>query len=261
MTTASGPWVFRFPRRAVGAELVARAGPVLPWLAPRLPLGVPDLRCQGAPAAEFPWPFLGYPELPGTPASALPAEVVPREPLVTALAGFLSALHAVDPAALRARGIVTAPWHRLARVDELARGTADRLRGTLEPDLEARVRRYLRDPAPPEVETEVPLHGDLRPEHVLVDPVARRVTGVIDWDDLTLGDPSIDLVLGLRWDLPGLFEDLLARYGGPVDAGLADRARFRAVRLGLVLVESGRDREEPALVAEALALLERVLPR
>jgi aminoglycoside phosphotransferase (APT) family kinase protein len=37
----NGEWVFRFPRRAIAAPLLATEGRVLPALAPRLPCPVP----------------------------------------------------------------------------------------------------------------------------------------------------------------------------------------------------------------------------
>ena len=39
----------------------------------------------------------------------------------------------------------------------------------------------------------VALHRDLGPDHLLWDVAANRPTGVIDWEDLALGDPAFDL--------------------------------------------------------------------
>ena len=36
-------------------------------------------------------------------------------------------------------------------------------------------------------------HGDIAPEHILVDEAGGRVLGLIDFGDLLVGDPAIDL--------------------------------------------------------------------
>ncbi|MFK8025669.1 MAG: phosphotransferase family protein [Ilumatobacter sp.] len=47
-------------------------------------------------------------------------------------------------------------------------------------------------------------HGDYRFGNCLVDPVAGRVTAVLDWEFCTLGDPLADLgYLGVYWSDPG----------------------------------------------------------
>jgi aminoglycoside phosphotransferase (APT) family kinase protein len=58
-------------------------------------------------------------------------------------------------------------------------------------------------------------HADLGPEHVLVE--RGRIIGVIDWTDMRVGDPAIDLA----WALDASPE-IASAY--PVDASLARRA-------------------------------------
>ena len=42
------------------------------------------------------------------------------------------------------------------------------------------------------------LHGDLKPAHVLHDAARGQITGVLDWGDVSLGDPDLDLaVIGI----------------------------------------------------------------
>jgi aminoglycoside 2''-phosphotransferase len=38
------------------------------------------------------------------------------------------------------------------------------------------------------------LHGDLWPDHILCDPRTRRPCGIIDFNDVTVGDPDFDLM-------------------------------------------------------------------
>src|SRR5437016_2620930 len=53
-------YVFRFPRRELGARCLEAEVRVMPGIAPLLPLAVPDHRFLGVPTPEFQWPFAGY---------------------------------------------------------------------------------------------------------------------------------------------------------------------------------------------------------
>jgi aminoglycoside phosphotransferase (APT) family kinase protein len=71
-------------------------------------------------------------------------------------------------------------------------------------------------------------HNDLGIEHVLVDPAAFSVTGIIDWSDAAITDPAYDFGL-IRRDLgPAAFEASLGAYRVPVDDGFRERAGFYA---------------------------------
>lgn len=65
------------------------------------------------------------------------------------------------------------------------------------------------------------LHADVSPGHVLVDPVAGRITGIIDWGDACIGDPARDFIF-LYEDWGGDFLRLALQGYDPDDA-----ARFR----------------------------------
>ena len=41
------------------------------------------------------------------------------------------------------------------------------------------------------------VHGDLYSRHIIVDPVSLLPTGVIDWGDIHIGHPAIDLASGM----------------------------------------------------------------
>jgi aminoglycoside phosphotransferase (APT) family kinase protein len=96
------------------------------------------------------------------------------------------------------------------------------------------------------------LHGDLQPEHVLVDP-SGRVAGIIDWGDAGTGDPRWDLAvltLGHRHRL----DDVLRGYGTAVDVEVIDTYRLlRWLGEANWLVEHGFDPSES--VQGALAML------
>jgi aminoglycoside 2''-phosphotransferase len=89
---------------------------------------------------------------------------------------------------------------------DLPRSLAAQLPAGEVADLEAEFAAYEADHEPSRAPPAL-LHCDLKPEHVPYDPAAKRITGVLDWGDVSLGDPDFDLaVVGIFFD-----EDFLAR--------------------------------------------------
>ncbi|MBT5310157.1 MAG: phosphotransferase, partial [Verrucomicrobia bacterium] len=92
----NGEFIFRFPRRQMGADCMQGELAVLPHLAGRLPLEIPQPVFVSDPSGEFPWPFAGYRMLPGTPADELRLSMKSREFLAASLGGFLQTLHSIS---------------------------------------------------------------------------------------------------------------------------------------------------------------------
>lgn len=68
-------------------------------------------------------------------------------------------------------------------------------------------------------------HGDLDPRHVLID--GGHVSGLIDWGDVNVGHPAMDL--GLAFALPLAAREAFFSAYGAVDEVVATLARARAV--------------------------------
>lgn len=75
--------------------------------------------------------------------------------------------------------------------------------------------------------TPVVQHGDLWYENILVDPAARRVAGVLDFEHAAIGDPAQDFAI--QYHLGEDFaNEVIARFrtaGGTLDAGFYHRLR------------------------------------
>jgi aminoglycoside phosphotransferase (APT) family kinase protein len=71
-------------------------------------------------------------------------------------------------------------------------------------------------------------HHDLGPEHVLVSP-AGELVGVIDWEEVSTGDPAWDFAWSLHAD-PAIGNRILDAYGGAPDDRL--RRELHAYALG-----------------------------
>ncbi|MEU8004040.1 phosphotransferase [Catellatospora sp. NPDC049111] len=257
-----GEWVFRFPRRAVALRLLAHETAVLPLLAGRLPLPVPDPQLIGEPSGGFPWPFWGARLLPGTELAdtGLPDEQ--RLCAATDLGLFLRALH--EPALAALTAATELPHDPMRRGDPGVRGPQARewlarlaAAGLWQPDPAVFGLLDEAEPLGPGAGDPVLVHGDLHQRHLLLGGDG-RATGVIDWGDVCLADPAVDLSLAYSGFLGPARDALLDAYG-PVPAERAARARVLAVNLSAVLAEYARAEGRTALLREALAGIARAV--
>ncbi|GIF75757.1 aminoglycoside phosphotransferase family protein [Asanoa siamensis] len=243
--------VARLPRVDWSLQDVETEATWLPRLAPLLPVAIPAHVAAGAPGEGYPWPWGVYRWLPGT----VPVEGRLADPLGLAadLAAFVRAMRAVDlpdaPAAYRGGG------HSL--LDETARRALAGLGDLLDPGtLDAA--RAVWDaalavpdhPGPP-----VWLHADLMPGNLLVD-AGGRLTAVIDFGTLGVGDPSCDLIVA--WNLLTPAGRDVFRAALDVDDATWTRGRGRALAQSLGSLVYYH-RTNPAFAANARHTISEVL--
>ncbi len=233
--------VVRLPRRRVAAALVEHEQQALGGLAHTLPLPVPVPLRTGCPTDYYPWAWSVVPWLPGHPAAADPPDT--RTAWAPILAGFLAALHrpatADAPAnAFRGGPLATRAADVEARLDSGV-PRAEELRTLWRHALAA----------PVHVGPPMWLHGDLHPLNLLTED--RGLRAVIDFGDVTGGDPATDLATAwLTFDASGrtAFVSAYTELTG-VDAATWTRARGWAVVLATAMVTSSDDRPDLAAVA------------
>ena len=214
----------RLPRRALGAEIIKNEQRWLPGLAPGLPLPIPYPERTGVPACGYPYSWSVVPYLPGVPA----AQASSFDPAAAAAAvgGFLGALHVPAPADAPAN-----PFRGVPLADRAGSFAANLalLSGQAGQDQVGRdavLRGWDAALAAPGYDgPPVWLHGDLHPANVLVND--GQVSGVIDFGDITAGDPAATC----RWpgccSRPAAIQLLVGLPGGrrrggrrrPADAG------------------------------------------
>jgi aminoglycoside phosphotransferase (APT) family kinase protein len=256
-------YVFRFPRRKIAVKLLETETAVLPWLAPQLPLPIPTPIFIGGPSADYPYPFAGYCFLPGITACRADLADAQRTALAEPLALFLRAVHSADSARARELGAAGDAFDRL-NVSRLAAPTRARIesladRGIITADVATRLIEVLNatpTDIPPRTETLV--HGDLYARHLLVSPhPSRLLTGIIDWGDLHLGDPALDLSIVFTFLPPKARDAFWSTYGQADERGLA-LARFRAVCGMSWIVHYAAETREADLLRESLWALQNV---
>lgn len=222
-TLVDGRWVERRPRRPEVEPQLIRESVVMPWLAPRLPLPVP------------------VPVVASRSPLVLRHELVLGEELTsfTAVQGrqlalFLRALHAASTTEARRLGVSTRQL------------PVERFRAEVLPQVpEGAALLASLDSLP----QDTLVHGDIGPEHVLGrDGV---LTGVIDFGDLHIGDPALDLAWALNSTPPEFANAVAETYG------VTEELRERALvwhRLGpWDEVLYGNDIGDQGMVANGLA--------
>lgn len=251
--------LFRFPRRQLAVEGGKREMAALPLLAPRLPLPIPVPTHLGNPGPDFPWPFFGYRRLPGRELAECGWSRERRDALAVPLAGFLRALHAPGTARSLEGLLPSDPFRRGDPVTR-ARAALERLeeaRGLgLLGDLTPWARVVEAAASVPRPEGRVVCHGDLHFRHLLVE--GSSPSAVIDWGDLCLGDPALDLSLAYSQLSPAARQVFLSAYG-PVPVASLSCARLVAIFLGAALLVYGAKTGRLAVRDEALASLRRAI--
>jgi aminoglycoside phosphotransferase (APT) family kinase protein len=216
--------VVRLPRHPGAVGDVEHEQRWLPRLAPLLPTAVPEPVGRGVAGDGFPWVWSVFRWLDGR-NPAVDALDDP-ETLAGELAAFIGALRRVDPtgAPIGYRGIP------LANRDAPTREAIAQLAGAVDTDaVTALWEAGLRVPAhagPP-----VWAHGDLSPGNVLV--ADGRLSAVIDFGTLGVGDPAVDLIVA--WNLLPASARPVLRHALGVDD--AEWARGRGWALSVSLIQ------------------------
>jgi aminoglycoside phosphotransferase (APT) family kinase protein len=197
----------RLPRRPGGSAAISKEARWLPVVGPRLPVRVPEVLSVFEPSRDFPerWSVVGWidgehpepvgPETPNDPR---------RADLALDLAEVVGALRRarVPSAALSDPDL---RWYRgdpLAAMDEVTRQNIEHCRDLGDFDLDLDVARRLWDEAirlPGAGERGTPRwhHADLAAENLLVRD--GRLAAVLDFGSLSVGDPTVDLVIA--WEV------------------------------------------------------------
>ncbi|MDA5282693.1 aminoglycoside phosphotransferase family protein [Streptomyces sp. Isolate_45] len=181
----------RLPRRAAVAEQFRKEFDWLPRLAPHLPLAVPAPVKAGRPAFGYPWPWSVSRWLDGEQATV--ETLADSSEAAAGLAGFLRALQRFTPGDLPTgdvpAGLSAAP---LADRDGDTRAAIARFAGVFDAPAATALWNAALD-APGWDRPPVWFHGDFHTGNLLT--VGGRLSAVIDFGGLGIGDPARDLTI------------------------------------------------------------------
>lgn len=242
-------YAVRMPRRGAAVALVEHEQQWLGRLAPSLPVPVPVAVVAGRPTERYPWPWSLVEWHPGEALGHRPGSAS----IADAMGGFLEALHVPAPADAppnAVRGVALADRREMT---ERWFATAETL---LDPAEHARLHAAWHAALAQPTWSRAPVwvHGDLHPLNLVVD--GDELAAVIDFGDLTSGDPASDLAVAwMAFDPPERAR--LQRMLPAVDPATWRRAHGWAVALGVAILANADD--TPDLARMARAILARVL--
>ncbi|HKP51994.1 MAG TPA: aminoglycoside phosphotransferase family protein [Chloroflexia bacterium] len=219
----------RLPRIHWATGQVEKEQEWLPRLAPHLPLAIPVPLAKGRPGEGYPWQWAIYRWLEGENATT--ARISDPVQAAIELAQFIIALQRIDtmggPLAVdrNSRGIP------LAMRDAPTREAIASLHGILDTNAvtaawEATLQAPEWDRAP------VWFHGDMLPGNLLVQ--RGRLTAVIDFGGLGVGDPACDLMIA--WALFSGESREVFRATLQVDDATWARGRGHALSQALIFI-------------------------
>jgi aminoglycoside phosphotransferase (APT) family kinase protein len=218
----------RLPRIHWATEQVHKEHRWLPRFAPHLSLAIPVPLTKGTPGEGYPWHWSVYRWLDGENAT-LERIADPRQ-AATELAQFIAALQRIDPTG----GPTPGPHNSgrgvpLATRDSHTRTAIEALQGIIDADVAIAAWEAALQ-APPWRRPPVWIHGDLQSGNLLA--VQGRLSAVIDFGCLGVGDPACDLIVA--WNLLSAETRDVFRAALPVDDATWARGRGWALSVGLI---------------------------
>lgn len=254
--------VFRFPQREVSVPLLVLENSLLPQLANRFTLQIPNPIYIGHEQADYPWVFSGYKKLSGISGCQLDLSNHEYSVCAKALGKFLRQLHDLDITQL---DIGTPPYVN-KRTDK--RGMQQYLQ-TRWQEVSKKFALHsflsLRDEIIKNIENvnlesdELCLiHGDLYHRHLLFNN--KKLTGIIDWGDIAFSHYIVDLAVIYQFLPPLAHADFFTEYGA-VPKDLLAYARFLGLYYAVTLLWYGSGINDKRLIETSFKTLNWLLSK
>jgi aminoglycoside 2''-phosphotransferase len=250
-------WVLRVGKHETARRSLSREYCLLPRLADQLTLRIPSPQIAGTDEnGEL--LFIAYPLLPGPHLSKelyASLDAHNRTRCAEQVALFLTQLHSIELSSARGCGVSVQDYGGQYS------GLLLRARAELYPFLDEPVKLFIERVVGAYLESgdalafqPALLHGDLSPDHVLFDEESMSVNAIIDFGDMTIGDPAWDLVLIYEDYGLDFLSRLLKVYGKPEGAAMP-RRMYQLYLLAAIDWAAGSKARGDAEFAEAIEQL------
>lgn len=231
-------WVIRLPRRKDAVASADYERQVLLLVKPRLSVAVPDWKIHTVE-------MIAYPRLAGVPCATIDPEIKQYvwkideknlpETFVHSLAAALADLHTINSAEADDAGIrFMTPMEFRSDFQQKMKWVKQHY--SISDTLWLRWQRWMADDSYwPSFSTVV--HGDLHPGHLLIG-VDGNITGILDWTEGEVSDPSIDFQIYYALFGMDKLNELLYQYesqGGKVWPRMAEHIAERYAAYPVVI--------------------------
>lgn len=257
-------YVFRFPRRAEGITCLENEIRVLPYIKQHVsfPFSCPTF--IGFSSQQYQAPFAGYQLLQGVPLSTTYPKLIDDVLFAKELASWLKQLHSIPVRDEDCIGIqgdqnwrydvplqYTKIISTLTQYDQYFQDSGFVVAELISAFDQFKKYDFL------SIAKESYCHGDLYGAHILVENDC-RLMGIIDWGDVHIGNPGIDLSVGFRIFSDKALSAFLQEYG---DVGSTTRAiaLFTAFRHSIRLLPYCYEEKQESLKEWTILSLSRSL--
>ena len=239
-------WILRFPRRMDVLSNLKKETRLSPFLISNLRdtgVLIPNVVTVSPPEdCGFPYPFGAYRMIPGTSGGTKVGPITDWSKFAKTLGYFLTTLHSISKSNM---DILDVHVQRnlslqvyLDRKDHITKFIDSLQDGELSGNAEWLIASKLPEPYLGQLRF---THNDLCPEHILIDRRDGSITGIIDWEDATVGDPVSDFVTLPFWIGWNNTQLVIDNYRLEIDSGFPERLEFAAKVLSLAwLYEESR---------------------
>ena len=230
-------WILRFPRRKdVLSNLRKEAGLsslLIPFMK-ETGVSIPNYSIISPPKdCAFPYSFGAYPMIPGISGGTHIRPETDWSKFARTLGNFLTTLHSIPSTNIHDLGVrERRPLECLQWLDQKAHITKF-INSLQDENLSRNVQWFESKPPEPYSGRLRFTHADLSPEHILINPDDGAITGIIDWEDATIGDPVSDFVTLPFWIGWGNTQRVLDHYRLKTDKGFQERLEYASRILSL----------------------------
>ncbi len=176
--------VCRVPRTPEAREASQRQRQFLPQLAACLPVPIPvPSKCDGE--------TMVYRKMEGEPLQPGMLQSLDANRIAGDMAAFMSALHSIPAESAKQWGVPSES--RTAKLLAAADRVLPVIPNEWRRHASAWREQFIEMPHP-----DVPIHGDLWHENVLINRESGHVSGILDFDETSIGDPAWDLATQLH---------------------------------------------------------------
>lgn len=254
--------VFRFPHRQEAIACMENELLMVPYLAQHLSFHISQPIYQGRPSTLFPYPFSGALLVPGQPLAVYPPTFANRQDFAIKLADWLRELHAVplnpEHVLKFSNEVIATSWrfntkHYVQRHQEMLSGYAACFEQTGIDPAQIAAANNIIGAFSFNLQTKCYVHGDVHFRHIIIND--GKPTGLIDWGDVEISHPGLDLSAGVMlFDEPYL-EIFYQRYGADIETGKI--AAYRAFCAAMAHITYAYTVGDSALAAWATTALKR----
>jgi len=257
----NGHFIFRFPHREIAGQLIERENAVLKSIHRVVNLETPNPTYVGQPSNDYPYNFHGYSMIKGKSGCHANLTLEERVNSITPLAKFLKTLHGISEQQAIKIGAKPQVFDR-TKSSKVIEELNERVNKIITRDIALINKSVFQDEMsiakginlPP---NKVLVHGDLYCRHLMFHE--GQLTGVIDWGDVGINSPAVDLAVIFSFYPPKTHHVFLDIYG-KVDSQTWDNARFLGLYSAITVMLYGHDIGDELLVAEAKDAIKRINP-